>query len=85
MTESPVSNVVTDTPSVDAVRDGGASTGAGDRSHEDAARALVTADQPLVCPSCQGVIVGVQAAAYTPARGRLIVTNGYCQGDCSGQ
>ncbi|MBB6347175.1 hypothetical protein ACWGH8_21530 [Nonomuraea muscovyensis] len=27
--------------------------------------------------------VAAQATAYTPARGRLIVANGYCRGDCS--
>ncbi|MBN6050335.1 hypothetical protein JYK22_00205, partial [Nonomuraea sp. RK-328] len=44
----------------------------------------MTADQPFICPKCQGVTVAVDAAAYTPARGRLIVTHGYCRGDCSG-
>ncbi|MEV0148831.1 MULTISPECIES: hypothetical protein [unclassified Nonomuraea] len=43
----------------------------------------MSADQSLICPSCQGVVVAAQSAAYTPARGRLIVTNGYCRGDCS--
>lgn len=43
----------------------------------------MTADQSLICPSCQGVVVAAQSASYTPARGRLIVTNGYCRGDCS--
>ncbi|MEU7856020.1 hypothetical protein [Nonomuraea sp. NPDC049141] len=42
----------------------------------------MTANHPIVCPTCQGVIVSSQAS-YTPARGRLIVTNGYCQGQCS--
>ncbi|MEV0381268.1 hypothetical protein [Nonomuraea sp. NPDC050643] len=40
----------------------------------------MTADQSLVCPTCRGVPVSMQAASYTPARGRLIVTNGYCPG-----
>ncbi|MEW1845860.1 hypothetical protein AB0392_48595 [Nonomuraea angiospora] len=44
----------------------------------------MTADQPLTCSTCQGVIVGAQDSAYTPARGRLIVANGYCRGQCSG-
>ncbi|MER6007905.1 hypothetical protein ABT120_55855 [Nonomuraea angiospora] len=43
----------------------------------------MTADQPLICSTCQGVIVGAHDSAYTPARGRLIVTNGYCRGQCS--
>ncbi|MEV0199234.1 hypothetical protein [Nonomuraea sp. NPDC050691] len=43
----------------------------------------MTADQPLNCPRCQGVTVAVDATAYTPARGRLIVTHGYCRGDCT--
>ncbi|MEV4573755.1 hypothetical protein AB0K16_10865 [Nonomuraea jabiensis] len=43
----------------------------------------MTADQPLTCSTCQGVIVTAQDGAYTPARGRLIVTNGYCRGQCS--
>ncbi|GAA4976691.1 hypothetical protein HD597_000551 [Nonomuraea thailandensis] len=42
----------------------------------------MTTDQPLTCSSCHGVITGVPAAAHTSARGRLIVTNGYCRGDC---
>ncbi|MEU4514438.1 hypothetical protein AB0G05_33475 [Nonomuraea wenchangensis] len=40
----------------------------------------MTADQPLVCPTCQGVLVAPDNSAYTAARGRLIVSNGYCQG-----
>ncbi|MFG6195546.1 hypothetical protein [Nonomuraea sp. JJY05] len=43
----------------------------------------MTADQPLICATCHGVIVAVPDSAYTPARGRLIVTNGYCRGQCS--
>ena len=43
----------------------------------------MTANPPIVCPTCQGVIVSSEADSYTPARGRLIVTNGYCQGQCS--
>lgn len=43
----------------------------------------MTADQPLVCPTCRGVIVAAHATAYTPARGRLIIANGYCRGTCS--
>ncbi|SEH01164.1 hypothetical protein SAMN05444920_11994 [Nonomuraea solani] len=42
----------------------------------------MTADRPTVCPTCQGVIVSPQSDSYTPARGRLIVTNGYCPGTC---
>ncbi|MET8991344.1 hypothetical protein ABZW49_38330 [Nonomuraea wenchangensis] len=40
----------------------------------------MTADQPVVCPTCQGVLVAPDNSAYTAARGRLIVSNGYCQG-----
>jgi hypothetical protein len=40
----------------------------------------MSANPPIVCPTCQGVIVSSQADSYTPARGRLIVTNGFCQG-----
>ncbi|MFG6200996.1 hypothetical protein [Nonomuraea sp. JJY05] len=43
-------------------------------------RALMTADQPDICRTCQGVIPATHPAAYTAARGRLIVANGYCQG-----
>ncbi len=43
----------------------------------------MTADQPLTCPTCHGVTAGASTAAYTPSRGRLIITNGYCRGDCS--
>lgn len=45
-------------------------------------RAPMTASQPITCPTCQGVIVSAQPSSYTSARGRLIVTNGYCQGGC---
>ncbi|MFB4278484.1 MULTISPECIES: hypothetical protein [unclassified Nonomuraea] len=79
MTESPVSSVVTDPTHVDPMPEVSASTGVGDRTRDREA-----AEQPLVCPRCQGVTVGVQATAYTPERGRLIVTNGYCQAGCSG-
>ncbi|MET8869701.1 hypothetical protein ABZW11_42795 [Nonomuraea sp. NPDC004580] len=41
------------------------------------------ADQPLVCTVCGGVLVGVPASAYTVARGRLILANGYCKGRCA--
>ncbi|MCK2215946.1 hypothetical protein MF672_019405 [Actinomadura sp. ATCC 31491] len=40
----------------------------------------MTADQPLLCPTCQGVLVATDSSAYTASRGRLIVTNGYCRG-----
>ncbi|MEV0198736.1 hypothetical protein [Nonomuraea sp. NPDC050691] len=43
----------------------------------------MTADQSLICPRCQGVIAAADAAAYTSARARLIVTQGFCQGKCS--
>ncbi|MEW9556523.1 hypothetical protein [Nonomuraea sp. NPDC050783] len=39
--------------------------------------------QPPVCPVCGGVTVGVGSSDYTPARGRLILTRGYCSGACS--
>jgi hypothetical protein len=80
MTESIRSSVVSDAPRVDAVRDEGVPAGVDERSHGDADEGFLAADQVLVCPRCHGVIVGVQAAAFTPARGRLIVTNGYCRG-----
>ncbi|MEV4570403.1 hypothetical protein AB0K12_42185 [Nonomuraea sp. NPDC049419] len=41
------------------------------------------ADQSLVCTVCRGVLVGVPAGAYTVARGRLILANGYCKGRCA--
>ncbi|MEV4178974.1 hypothetical protein [Nonomuraea sp. NPDC049709] len=84
MTESPVSSVVTDPTHVDPMPEVSASTGVGDRTREHGQRDRETAEQPLVCPRCQGVTVGVQATAFTPERGRLIVTNGYCQAGCSG-
>ncbi|GAA2273712.1 hypothetical protein GCM10010149_14910 [Nonomuraea roseoviolacea subsp. roseoviolacea] len=43
----------------------------------------MTADQSLICPKCQGVIAAADPAAYTPARARLIVSQGFCQGKCS--
>ncbi len=40
----------------------------------------MTVEQPAVCPRCQGVTVALHASAYTPARARLILANGYCRG-----
>ncbi|GAA3465521.1 hypothetical protein [Nonomuraea roseola] len=37
----------------------------------------------ILCQVCQGVLVTSDRKAYTPARGRLIVTNGYCGGGCA--
>ena len=34
--------------------------------------------QPIVCNKCTGVLVTTDSRDYTPQRGRLIVTNGYC-------
>ncbi|MEV3985801.1 hypothetical protein ACIBQ6_36325 [Nonomuraea sp. NPDC049655] len=42
----------------------------------------MTADQPICCPTCKGVLPGRQPSDYTAARGRLVVVNGYCQGRC---
>jgi hypothetical protein len=37
----------------------------------------------VLCPVCQGVLPASGKEAYTALRGRLIVTNGYCQGGCA--
>ncbi|MEU4549949.1 hypothetical protein [Nonomuraea dietziae] len=37
----------------------------------------------ILCQVCQGVLLASDRKAYTPARGRLIVTNGYCGGGCA--
>ncbi|MFF4418750.1 hypothetical protein ACFYY8_39990 [Streptosporangium sp. NPDC001559] len=34
--------------------------------------------QPIVCNTCTGVLLTTDSRDYTPQRGRLIVTNGYC-------
>jgi hypothetical protein len=39
--------------------------------------------QSVLCPICQGVLPASGKGAYTPLRGRLIVTNGYCAGGCA--
>ncbi|MBB5782263.1 hypothetical protein [Nonomuraea jabiensis] len=39
--------------------------------------------QSVLCPVCQGVVPATGKEAYTPLRGRLIVTNGYCAGGCA--
>ena len=39
--------------------------------------------QSVLCPVCQGVLPASGKDAYTPLRGRLIVTNGYCGGGCA--
>jgi hypothetical protein len=36
----------------------------------------------VLCQVCQGVLPATGRDAYTPLRGRLIVTNGYCRGGC---
>jgi len=43
------------------------------------------AEQPITCPTCQGVLVAMDPRAYTLARGRLIVTNGFCRGRCEAE
>lgn len=37
----------------------------------------------VLCQVCQGVLPASGRDAYTPLRGRLIVTNGYCRGGCA--
>lgn len=37
-------------------------------------------NQSVLCPVCQGVLPASDREAYTPLRGRLILTNGYCGG-----
>ncbi|MEU7001941.1 hypothetical protein [Nonomuraea sp. NPDC046570] len=32
---------------------------------------------------CTGVLPATGKEAYTPARGRLILSNGYCEGGCA--
>lgn len=39
--------------------------------------------QSVLCPVCQRVLPASGKDAYTPLRGRLIVTNGYCGGGCA--
>lgn len=39
--------------------------------------------ESVLCPVCQGVLPGSGRDAYTPLRGKLIVTNGYCSGSCA--
>ncbi|MFJ2033877.1 hypothetical protein [Streptosporangium sp. NPDC087985] len=34
--------------------------------------------QPIVCHTCTGVLLAADSRTYTPQRGRLILTNGYC-------
>ncbi|NRQ40731.1 hypothetical protein HII36_54335 [Nonomuraea sp. NN258] len=40
-------------------------------------------NQSVLCPVCQRVLPASGRDAYTPLRGRLIVTNGYCGGGCA--
>ncbi|MFE3455700.1 hypothetical protein ACFXJ8_43005 [Nonomuraea sp. NPDC059194] len=37
----------------------------------------------VLCQVCQGVLPATGREAYTTTRGRLIVTNGYCEGGCA--
>ncbi|GAA4100137.1 hypothetical protein GCM10022248_84910 [Nonomuraea soli] len=39
----------------------------------------------VLCQVCQGVLPATGRDSYTPLRGRLIVTNGYCRGGCAQQ
>ncbi|GAA4226863.1 hypothetical protein FHR32_002412 [Streptosporangium album] len=34
--------------------------------------------QPIVCHACAGVLPATDSRTYTPQRGRMIVSNGYC-------
>ncbi|TDD31786.1 hypothetical protein E1286_44430 [Nonomuraea terrae] len=40
-------------------------------------------NESVLCPVCQGVRPASGKESYTPLRGRLIVTNGYCAGGCA--
>jgi len=40
-------------------------------------------NESVLCQVCQGVLPASGREAYTPLRGRLILTNGYCGGDCA--
>ncbi|GAA4529210.1 hypothetical protein GCM10023096_67140 [Nonomuraea ferruginea] len=40
-------------------------------------------NESVLCPVCQGVLPADGREAYTPLRGRLILTNGYCPGGCA--
>ncbi|TYB71040.1 hypothetical protein FXF51_00950 [Nonomuraea sp. PA05] len=51
---------------------------------DDRARSAPQGAGSLTCPTCQGVVVGVDAGAYTVLRGQLILSNGYCKGDRCG-
>lgn len=39
--------------------------------------------ESVLCPVCQGVLPADGREAYTPLRGRLILSNGYCPGGCA--
>jgi hypothetical protein len=40
-------------------------------------------NESVLCPVCQRVLPASGKESYTPLRGRLIVTNGYCAGGCA--
>jgi C4-type Zn-finger protein len=40
-------------------------------------------NESVLCPVCRGVLPASGKDSYTPLRGRLIVTNGYCAGGCA--
>jgi hypothetical protein len=40
-------------------------------------------NESVLCQVCQGVLPASGRESYTPLRGRLIVTNGYCAGGCA--
>ncbi|MEV0824846.1 hypothetical protein ACWDA3_40530 [Nonomuraea rubra] len=40
-------------------------------------------NESVLCPVCRRVLPATGKESYTPLRGRLIVTNGYCAGGCA--
>jgi hypothetical protein len=87
MSDSPARSVVSDapgTPTVSGAPAEGMPAEAGLRAQADRVKSSPLGAESLICPTCQGVIVGVDAGAYTILRGQLIVSNGYCQGNGCG-
>ncbi|GAA4952416.1 hypothetical protein [Nonomuraea thailandensis] len=77
MSDSPALSIVSDVPGspTPSIAPAGANL-----TQENRIKSLPPGAESLLCPTCRGVIVGVEAGAFTVLRGQLIVSHGYCQG-----
>lgn len=82
MSDSPATSVLADAPSVTAAHSEDTPTGAGAHAPNDRPKRTPLGAESLLCSTCHGVIIEVNAGSYTVLRGQLILSNGYCPGNC---